>query len=206
MVLHILLLGKGLKVMASKYSDQEKIICNQKYNSHQYDFEFEGAKYKKLRITTIIENVIYEYWTSTQTWKNASESKQSSFNPNGWRFPKYFKAIGKVIIDVVEKTFTKFTEEKQYLLPAKLEDISLVNFWGRFDQEYFDMIKNEFTEALTLKEIKAVYRKYAKRLHPDTSRASNDTFEILKGLYEVNRKMRIVLVDNCREAGIDMEY
>ena len=33
--------------MASKYSDQEKIICNQKYNSHQYDFEFEGAKYKK---------------------------------------------------------------------------------------------------------------------------------------------------------------
>ena len=206
MVLHILLLGKGLKVMASKYSDQEKIICNQKYNSHQYDFEFEGAKYKKLRITTIIENVIYEYWTSTQTWKNASESKQSSFNPNGWRFPKYFKAIGKVIIDTVEKTFTKFTEEKQSLLPAKLEDISLVNFWGRFDQEYFDMIKNEFTEALTLKEIKAVYRKYAKRLHPDTSRASNNTFEILKGLYEVNRKMRIVLVDNCREAGIDMEY
>lgn len=206
MVLHILLLGKGLKVMASKYSYQEKIICNQKYNSHQYDFEFEGDKYKKLRITTIIENVIYEYWTSTQTWKNASENKQSSFNPNGWRFPKYFKAIGKVIIDTVEKTFTKFTEEKQSLLPVKLEDVSLVNFWGRFDQEYFDMIKNEFTEAITLKEIKAVYRKYAKRLHPDTSRASNDTFEILKGLYEVNRKMRIVIVDNCREAGIDMEY
>ena len=192
--------------MASRYSDQEKIICNQKYNSHQYEFEFEGAKYKKLRITTIIENVIYEYWTSTQTWKNASESKQSSFNPNGWRFPKYFKAIGKVIIDTVEKTFTKFTEEKQSLLPAKLEDISLVNFWGRFDQEYFDMIKNEFTEELTLKEIKAVYRKYAKRLHPDTSRASNNTFEILKGLYEVAKEMRIMMVDNCREAGIDMEY
>lgn len=192
--------------MASKYSDQEKIICNQKYNSHQYDFEFEGAKYKKLRITTIIENVIYEYWTSTQTWKNASESKQSSFNPNGWRFPKYFKAIGKVIIDTVEKTFTKFTEEKQSLLPAKLEDISLVNFWGHFDQEYFDMIDNEFNKAFTLKEIKAVYKKYAKRLHPDTSRASNNTFEILKGLYEVSKEMRIMMVDNCREAGIDMEY
>ena len=192
--------------MASKYSDQEKIICNQKYNSHQYDFEFEGAKYKKLRITTIIENVIYEYWTSTQTWKNASESKQSSFNPNGWRFPKYFKAIGKVIIDTVEKTFTKFTEEKQSLLPAKLEDISLVNFLGHFDQEYFDMIDNEFNKAFTLKEIKAVYKKYAKRLHPDTSRASNNTFEILKGLYEVSKEMRIMMVDNCREAGIDMEY
>ena len=192
--------------MASKYSDQEKIICNQKYNSHQYDFEFEGAKYKKLRITTIIENVIYEYWTSTQTWKNASESKQSSFNPNGWRFPKYFKAIGKVIIDTVEKTFTKFTEEKQYLLPAKLEDISLVNFLGHFDQEYYDMINDEFGEALTLKEIKAVYRKYAKRLHPDTSKASNNTFETLKGLYELNKEMRIMMVDNCREAGIDMEY
>ena len=192
--------------MASKYSDQEKIICNQKYNSHQYDFEFEGAKYKKLRITTIIENVIYEYWTSTQTWKNASESKQSSFNPNGWRFPKYFKKIGKVIIDTVEKTFTKFTEEKQSLLPAKLEDISLVNFWGHFYQEYYDMIDNEFNQAVTLKEIKAVYRKYAKRLHPDTSKASNNTFETLKGLYELNKEMRIMMVDNCREAGIDMEY
>ena len=192
--------------MASKYSDQEKIICNQKYNSHQYDFEFEGAKYKKLRITTIIENVVYEYWTSTQTWKNASESKQSSFNPNGWRFPKYFKAIGKVIIDTVEKTFTKFAEEKQSLLPAKLEDISLVNFLGHFDQEYYDMIDNEFHQAVTLKEIKAVYRKYAKRLHPDTSKASNNTFETLKGLYELNKEMRIMMVDNCREAGIDMEY
>ena len=192
--------------MASKYSDQEKIICNQKYNSHQYDFEFEGAKYKKLRITTIIENVIYEYWTSTQTWKNASESKQSSFNPNGWRFSKYFKAIGKVIIDKVEKTFTKFTEEKQSLLPAKLEDISLVNFWGHFDQEYYDMINDEFGEALTLKEIKAVYRKYAKRLHPDTSKASNNTFELLKATYEFFKAQRIMIVDNCRKAGIDMEY
>ena len=192
--------------MASKYSDQEKIICNQKYNSHQYDFEFEGANYKKLRITTIIENVIYEYWTSTQTWNIASESKQSSFNPNGWRFSKYFKAIGKVIIDKVEKTFTKFNDEKRYLLPAKLEDISLVDFLGCFEQEYFDMINDEFGEAITLKEIKAVYRKYAKRLHPDTSRASNNTFELLKATYDFFKAQRIMIVDNCREAGIDMEY
>ena len=54
--------------------------------------------------------------------------------------------------------------------------------------------------------IKAVYKKYAKRLHPDTSRASNNTFEILKGLYEVAKEMRIMMVDNCRKAGINMEY
>ena len=61
-------------------------------------------------------------------------------------------------------------------------------------------------ELLMKGKIKAVYRKYAKRLHPDTSKASNNTFEILKGLYEFNKEIRITIVDNCRKAGIDMEY
>ena len=68
------------------------------------------------------------------------------------------------------------------------------------------MIDNEFHQAVTLKEIKAVYRKYAKRLHPDTSKASNNTFELLKATYEFFKAQRIMIVDNCRKAGIDMEY
>lgn len=110
---------------------------------------------------------------------------------------------GSFLKNLVKKSTHKAIK---YLLPAKLEDISLVNFWGHFDQEYFDMIDNEFGEAFTLKEIKAVYKKYAKRLHPDTSRASNNTFELLKATYEFFKAQRIMIVDNCRKAGIDMEY
>ena len=85
----------------SKYSNQTKVICGLTYHSHEYAYPFEGAKYKKLRITTTYNDVDYEYWTSTQTWKNPSENKNSSFDPNGWRFSKYFKAIIKTLSEIV---------------------------------------------------------------------------------------------------------
>ena len=169
----------------SKYVNQTKVING---------ISFTTVSYLKGKVEVVAYGYVGSMWVGTQTWKTkengANVTKRSGFHLESKRFKESFVA----------------NEKPSSLLPAKLEDISLVNFWGHFDQEYFDMIDNEFTEALTLKEIKAVYRKYAKRLHPDTSRASNNTFEILKVLYEVNREMRIVIVDNCREAGIDMEY
>ena len=91
-------------------------------------------------------------------------------------------------------------------LPMKLEDVPLVNFIGDLTQQGLDMFYEEFKKAITFKEIKAVYRKYAKRLHPDTSRANQNSFEILVSAYEYNLARRRMMVDICRENGVDMEY
>ena len=155
--------------MASKYENQEKIICGLLYNSHQYDFEFDGAKYKKLRVTTIIGNIIYEYWMGAQTWKNGSESKNSSFDKDGWRFSKFFKAIGtiKEIGKKVIETFVKNEKNiKQCLLPTIWEPIEK-DFIGRTLPQSEEYMLNELQQCDTIKDVHRWYKKYAKYYHPD---------------------------------------
>lgn len=106
---------------------------------------------------------------------------------------------------LVKTSVNKEVKPSNYL-PMKLEDAQLVNFIGDLTQQGLDMFYEEFKKAITFKEIKAVYRKYAKRLHPDTSRANQNSFEILVSAYEYNLARRRMMVDICRENGVDMEY
>lgn len=145
-----------------------------------------GKKRKERRLTLQLNGFEETYECGTESFKKGS----------------FLKNLIKKSITKTVKTIAKPSS----YLPMKLEDVPLVNFIGDLTQQGLDMFYEEFKKAITFKEIKAVYRKYAKRLHPDTSRANQNSFEILVSAYEYNLARRRMMVDICRENGVDMEY
>ena len=145
-----------------------------------------GKKRKERRLTLQLNGFEETYECGTESFKKGS----------------FLKNLIKKSITKNVKTIAKPSS----YLPMKLEDVPLVNFIGDLTQQGLDMFYEEFKKAITFKEIKAVYKKYAKRLHPDTSRANQNSFEILVSAYEYNIARRRMMVDICRENGVDMEY
>ena len=145
-----------------------------------------GKKRKERRLTLQLNGFEETYECGTESFKKGS----------------FLKNLIKKSITKIVKTIAKPSS----YLPMKLEDVPLVNFIGDLTQQGLDMFYEEFKKAITFKEIKVVYRKYAKRLHPDTSRANQNSFEILVSAYEYNMARRRMMVDICRENGVDMEY
>ena len=145
-----------------------------------------GNKRKERRLTVQLEGFKETYECGTESFKKGS----------------FLKNLIKKSITKIVKEMTKPSS----YLPMKLEDVPMVNFIGDLTQQGVDMFNQEFNKAFTLKEIKAVYRKYAKRLHPDTSRANRNSFEVLVSTYKYCVERRKMMVDICRENGIDMEY
>ena len=145
-----------------------------------------GKKRKERRLTLQLNGFEETYECGTESFKKGS----------------FLKNLIKKSITKNVKTIAKPSS----YLPMKLEDVPLVNFIGDLTQQGLNMFYEEFKKAVTFKEIKAVYRKYAKRLHPDTSRANQNSFEILVSAYEYNLARRRMMVDICRENGVDMEY
>ena len=145
-----------------------------------------GKKRKERRLTLQLNGFEETYECGTESFKKGS----------------FLKNLIKKSITKIVKTIAKPSS----YLPMKLEDVPLVNFIGDLTQQGLDMFYEEFKKAITFKEIKAVYRKYAKRLHPDTSRSNQNSFEILVSAYEYNLARRRMMVDICRENGVDMEY
>ena len=145
-----------------------------------------GKKRKERRLTLQLNGFEETYECGTESFKKGS----------------FLKNLIKKSITKNVKTIVKPSS----YLPMKLEDVPLVNFIGDLTQQGLDMFYEEFKKAITFKEIKDVYRKYAKRLHPDTSRANQNSFEILVSAYEYNLARRRMMVDICRENGVDMEY
>ena len=145
-----------------------------------------GKKRKERRLTLQLNGFEETYECGTESFKKGS----------------FLKNLIKKSITKTVKTIVKPSS----YLPMKLEDVPLVNFIGDLTQQGLDMFYEEFKKAITFKEIKDVYRKYAKRLHPDTSRANQNSFEILVSAYEYNMARRRMMVDICRENGVDMEY
>ena len=145
-----------------------------------------GKKRKERRLTLQLNGFEETYECGTESFKKGS----------------FLKNLIKKSITKIVKTIVKPSS----YLPMKLEDVPLVNFIGDLTQQGLDMFYEEFKKAITFKEIKNVYRKYAKRLHPDTSRANQNSFEILVSAYEYNMARRRMMVDICRENGVDMEY
>ena len=140
------------------------------------------------------------------------ESGSDSFKLG--RFIKKLKQLtykkAKEAKKVVKKVVKKAKEAFKYngtLLPSKQDDIMIVDFFGIMEQHFIDRMAEEYGKAENMKEIKAVYRKWAKKTHPDKGvYAHKEAFELVKGSYEIFAEIRRIAVDTCREAGVEMEY
>lgn len=148
--------------MASKYENQMKEIGGLVFTSHEY-------KNRKLRITVEIGKTIYQHFVCTQTWKNAKDSKQSTFNRLSWRFKKYFKII---------------KEEVQDYLPVIYKPVK--DFIGRTlnMNEIFDKV--EYFE--TVKDVRKWFKNHAKYYHPDFLGRKQNPFE--KEMYDEMVRVR----------------
>ena len=148
--------------MASKYENQIKEIGGLVFTSHEY-------KNRKLRVTVEIEKTVYQHFVCTQTWKNAKDSKQSTFNKLSWRFKKYFKIIKK---------------EVQNYLPVIYKPVK--DFIGRTlnTDEIFDKV--EYFE--TVKDVRKWFKNHAKYYHPDFLGRKQNPFE--KEMYDEMVRVR----------------
>lgn len=142
--------------MASKYENQIKEIGGLVFTSHEY-------KNRKLRITVEIGKTVYQHFVCTQTWKNAKDSKQSTFNKLSWRFKKYFKII---------------KEEVQNYLPVIYKPVK--DFIGRTLN--MDEIFNKVEYFETVKDVRRWFKNNAKYYHPDFLGRKQNPFE--KEMYD----------------------
>ena len=128
----------------SKYENQSKVICGLEYSSHEY-------RNKKLRVTVIIDGIKYQHYVCTQTWKNAKDSMQSTFNKLSWRFKKFFK---------------KIEEKTNSYLPVIYNPIRK-DFLGTTDEESFNWILDKLDRCESSKELRKTYKQMIKNYHPD---------------------------------------
>ena len=158
----------------SKYENQSKVICGLEYSSHEY-------RNKKLRVTVVIDGIKYQHYVCTQTWKNAKDSVQSTFNKLSWRFKKFFKKI-------VEKTVN--------YLPAIYVPIQK-DFLGNTLKESWKTVMIEGGKTSSVKEVHKWFKKYAKYYHPDFLGRELNLDE--KACLDVLVETRDALIEEFRE-------
>ena len=158
----------------SKYENQSKVICGLEYSSHEY-------RNKKLRVTVVIDGIKYQHYVCTQTWKNAKDSVQSTFNKLSWRFKKFFKKI-------VEKTVN--------YLPAIYVPIQK-DFLGNTLKESWKTVMIEGGKTSSVKEVHRWFKKYAKYYHPDFLGRELNLDE--KACLDVLVETRDALIEEFRE-------
>lgn len=158
----------------SKYENQSKVICGLEYSSHEY-------KNKKLRVTVVIDGIKYQHYVCTQTWKNAKDSVQSTFNKLSWRFKKFFKKI-------VEKTVN--------YLPVIYVPIQK-DFLGNTLKESWKTVMIEGGKTSSVKEVHRWFKKYAKYYHPDFLGRELNLDE--KACLDVLVETRNALIEEFRE-------
>ena len=158
----------------SKYENQSKVICGLEYSSHEY-------RNKKLRVTVVIDGIKYQHYVCTQTWKNAKDSIQSTFNKLSWRFKKFFKKI-------IEKTVN--------YLPAIYVPIQK-DFLGNTLKESWKTVMIEGGKTSSVKEVHKWFKKYAKYYHPDFLGRELNLDE--KACLDVLVETRDALIEEFRE-------
>lgn len=158
----------------SKYENQSKVICGLEYSSHEY-------RNKKLRVTVVIDGIKYQHYVCTQTWKNAKDSVQSTFNKLSWRFKKFFKKI-------IEKTVN--------YLPAIYVPIQK-DFLGNTLKESWKTVMIEGGKTSSVKEVHRWFKKYAKYYHPDFLGRELNLDE--KACLDVLVETRDALIEEFRE-------
>ena len=91
---------------------------------------------------------------------------------------------------------------------VSFDTLRVTNLFNVLDEDLYYLMEGEMIKAENLKEIKNVYKKWAKKLHPDKEKNNFalNSFELLKSTYDYYKALHIKLIDNLREAGLDVEY
>lgn len=129
---------------------------------------------------------------------------------------KGFKEVIEVGIESFKKTtfvkrLLKISKTHETYLLVPFETLRVTDGFGMLIEDiYADVLRTEFRNCNSMKELKAVYKKWSKKLHPDATPTptpyTQSNFELLHQCFRYYRELRITLVDSCRACGIDMEY
>ena len=141
----------------------EKIsICRSTWNDGKFTKILRGLKPKASKYlgqTKIINDVLF---TIVEVVKNKAKVVAEGFEGTKemaiqtWKNGRFFKNIMKVL---------KRTVEKKYEIMVR--PLIMKDFIGRATVESMKEISDEFENAMTSKEVRDVYKKYSKIMHPD---------------------------------------
>ena len=141
----------------------EKIsICRSTWNDGKFTKILRGLKPKASKYlgqTKMINDVLF---TIVEVVKNKVKVEAKGFEGTKemaiqtWKNGRFFKNIMKVLKRIVEKKYEIMVR------PLVMKD-----FIGRATVESMKEISDEFENAMTSKEVRDVYKKYSKIMHPD---------------------------------------
>ena len=141
----------------------EKIsICRSTWNDGKFTKILRGLKPKASKYlgqTKMINDVLF---TIVEVVKNKAKVVAEGFEGTKemaiqtWKNGRFFKNIMKVLKRIVEKKYEIMVR------PLVMKD-----FIGRATVESMKEISDEFENAITSKEVRDVYKKYSKIMHPD---------------------------------------
>ena len=141
----------------------EKIsICRSTWNDGKFTKILRGLKPKASKYlgqTKMINDVLF---TIVEVVKNKAKVVAEGFEGTTemaiqtWKNGRFFKNIMKVLKRIVEKKYEIMVR------PLVMKD-----FIGRATVESMKEISDEFENAMTSKEVRDVYKKYSKIMHPD---------------------------------------
>ena len=120
-----------------------------------------GEKFSICR-STMINDVLF---TIVEVVKNKVKVEAKGFEGTKemaiqtWKNGRFFKNIMKVLKRIVEKYIEKY---EIMVRPLVMKD-----FIGRITVDSAKEMEGAFEDAMTSKEIRDVYKKYSKALHPD---------------------------------------
>lgn len=145
-----------IDVLGEKFS-----ICRSTWNDGKFTKILRGLKprpSKYLWQTQKINNVVFKI---VEVMKNKVKVEAKGFEGTKemaiqtWKNGRFFKNIMKVLKRIVEKY-------EIIVRPLVMKD-----FIGRITVDSAKEIEGAFEDAMTSKEIRDVYKKYSKALHPD---------------------------------------
>ena len=141
----------------------EKInICRSTWNDGKFTKILRGLKPKASKYlgqTKMINDVLF---TVIEVVKNKAKVVAEGFEGTKemaiqtWKNGRFFKNIMKVLKRIVEKKYE-----------IMVRPLIMKDFIGRATVESMKEISDEFENAMTSKEIRDVYKKYSKIMHPD---------------------------------------
>ena len=141
----------------------EKIsICRSTWNDGKFTKILRGLKPKASKYlgqTKMINDVLF---TIVEVVKNKAKVVAEGFEGTKemaiqtWKNGRFFKNIMKVLKCIVEKKYE-----------IMVRPLIMKDFIGRATVESMKEISDEFENAMTSKEIRNVYKKYSKIMHPD---------------------------------------
>lgn len=156
--------NEGQKVIVDVLG--EKIsICRSTWNDGKFTKILRGLKPKASKYlgqTKMINDVLF---TIVEVVKNKVKVEAKGFEGTKemaiqtWKNGRFFKNIMKVLKRIVEKYIEKY---EIMVRPLVMKD-----FIGRITVDSAKEMEGAFEDAMTSKEIRDVYKKYSKALHPD---------------------------------------